>query len=86
MAFKLDTRDPKHIYDDVNPNWPQQSQSYRAVFQSDRTKLDQAIPPGPEPVRAKWPALRHLRLSTLIDLNAPALVRWSDATGEDSKR
>jgi 5-hydroxyisourate hydrolase-like protein (transthyretin family) len=76
-AFKLPTSDTKHIYDDTKPTWPQFISSYRVAYQSDRTFYNSGSnTSGP----AGQPA--DIFASTLIDINAPTLVRFDAATGD----
>ena len=79
-ALQLDTSDPGHIYDDRHPTWPQFITSYRVTYHTNRTSFSagsgQSSPPSD-------PASQNdIFSSTLIDLNAPALVRFSEITGD----
>ena len=76
-ALKLVTSDPSHIYDDRNPTWPQFIATYRVAYDSDRTFYNAGTnTSGP----AGQP--RDIFVSTLFDLNAPTLIRFDPATGD----
>ena len=76
-AYKLSTSDPNHIYDDRKPSWPQFINTYRVAYSSDRTFFNVGTgDSGP----AGQPA--DIFASTLIDLNAPRLIRFDEVTGE----
>jgi len=80
-AFKLPTGDPSHIYDDRYPVWPQFIGTYRVVFQSNRTSYDPANSVStPSNPTAATPT--DLFSSTLMDLNAPTLVRFDETSGD----
>ncbi|NLH98197.1 MAG: hypothetical protein GX446_01750 [Chthonomonadales bacterium] len=80
-AFKLPTGDPGHVYDDRKPVWPQFIGSYRVIFQSNRTSFDPvnqvSQPANPTPTTPT-----DIFASTLMDLNAPTLVRFDETSGE----
>lgn len=80
-AYKLSTSDPQHVYDDRDPAWPQFISTYRMIYDTDRSTHN---PYGDPSVSQSGPANqpRDLFSSTLIDLNAPTLVRWNEGTGE----
>jgi len=76
-ALKLVTSDPNHVYNDLHPTWPQFIRTYQVAYHSDRTFHDSATndsgPPGqPNDIFA----------STLLDINAPTLVRFNRSTGD----
>jgi len=76
-AFKLPTNDPNHIYDDLKPTWPQFISTYRVAYQSDRTFFNVGSGlsgPAGQPT--------DIFASTLIDINAPTLVRADDILGD----
>jgi hypothetical protein len=76
-AFKLTTSDPQHKYNDLRPTWPQFIATYRVAFQSDRTFYNPATNdsgPNGQPT--------DIFDSTLLDLNAPTLIRADDVTGD----
>lgn len=80
-AYKLPTGDPRHIYDDQYPVWPQFIGTYRVAFQSNRTGYDPANQVStPAAPTAATPT--DLFSSTLLDLNAPTLVRFNEMSGE----
>ncbi len=76
-AFKLSTDDPAHQFDDRRLTWPQFISTYRVAYITNRkgyngvTKV--SVGPTPE---------TDIFTSTLIDLNAPTLVRFDSGTGE----
>ncbi len=81
VALKLPTGDPRHVYDDRWPVWPQFIASYRVTFQSNRTSYDPVSetsnPANPTPTTPT-----DIFASTLMDLNAPTLVRFDESSGE----
>jgi len=81
-ALKLTTSDNSHIYDDRHPTWPQFINTYRVMYQSDRTKYD-AIADA-NGLNASGPSGQpnDIFASTLIDINAPTLVRWDTVSGD----
>ncbi|HSV74308.1 MAG TPA: carboxypeptidase regulatory-like domain-containing protein [Chthonomonadales bacterium] len=81
QAIKLPTSDPTHIYDDRHPTFAQFAANYKVAYHSDRSTHDPRItPPAPPSGPAGQPP--DIFTSTIIDLNAPTLVRWNPATGE----
>ncbi len=81
VALKLNTSDPSHIYNDAKPTWPQFISTYRVSYQSNRTAYDEvtntstpAVPSSATP--------NDIFASTIIDLYAPSLVKFSDTTGD----
>lgn len=77
-GYELPTSDPQHIYDDLHPTWPQFISSYRIAYDSDRTFVNAAASP---PVSGPAGQPRDIFASTLIDLNAPTLVRFDTISG-----
>lgn len=76
-AYKLPTSDPQHIYDDTHPSWPQFIATYRVAYQSDRAMYDSGTNnsgPAGQPT--------DIFASTLVDLNAPSLIRFDEITGD----
>ncbi len=80
-AYKLPTGDPGHIYDDRHVTWPQFIATYRVAYQTNRTAFDPVSetsqPPAPS---ALTPT--DIFSSTLLDFNAPTLVRFDESSGE----
>src|SRR5207247_48696 len=75
-AFKLPTSDKNHIYDDLKPTWPQFISTYRIAYDSDRSMYNAATDSSGA---AGQP--RDIFASTLLDFNAPTLVRNDETTG-----
>ncbi len=80
-AFKLPTGDPGHIYDDLGPVWPQFIGTYRVVFQSNRTAYD-PVNQVSQPANPTAATPTDIFSSSLMDLNAPTLVRFDETSGE----
>lgn len=81
VALKLAVSDKQHIYDDRRPTWPQFINTYRVSYHSDRSRYDPIAdanglnPSGP----AGQP--NDIFSSTLLDVNAPTLVRFDAVSG-----
>jgi hypothetical protein len=80
-AFKLPSGDPGHIYDDRGAVWPQFIGSYRVIFQSNRTSYD-PVNQVSQPANPTDATPTDIFASTLMDLNAPTLVRFDETSGE----
>lgn len=79
-ALVLDTTDPNHQFDDRHPTWPQFITSYRVTYHTNRSSFNAGSGASGGPTD---PATQNdIFSSTLIDLNAPTLVRFSDVTGD----
>ncbi len=76
-ARKLNTSDPLHRYDDRNAAWPQFRSTYRIAYHTDRTFYN-AITNDSGPAGQPY----DIFASTILDLNAPTLVRFDAGTGE----
>jgi hypothetical protein len=77
VSLKLASSDPQHKYDDLHPTWPQFISTYRVAYQSDRTFYNTAANdsgPAGQPF--------DIFASTLLDINAPSLIRFDVASGD----
>lgn len=77
-ALKLPTGDPNHLYSDRHPTWPQFISTYRVAFHSNRTAYNPVTQESGPPTAN----INDIFTSTLIDLNAPTLVRYDETSGE----
>lgn len=80
-ALKLTTSDPNHVYDDLKPTWPQFIKTYRVAYQTNRTAYDGATNIS-QPLTPQATTPTDLFASTLIDLNAPTLIRFDESSGD----
>lgn len=77
-AVKLPTGDPNHTYDDRHPTFPQFINTYRVAYNSDRTYHNGFVSPVDSGPNGQP---NDIFSSTLIDLNAPTLVRYNSTDG-----
>ncbi len=76
---RLDTGDPGQQYDDTHPTWPAFITSYSLAYQTNRSGYNAG---NNSSTQSGSPPTTDIFSSTLIDINAPTLVRFDETTGE----
>jgi hypothetical protein len=75
-AYQLTTNNTNYQFDDRRPSWPQFISTYRIAYYSNRSAYD----PGSQ--NSIPSTANDVFASTLIDVNAPTLIRWDSTSGE----